>query len=953
MKAALGLLLLLIYPILAEAEDLSTQVGRIDDLVRATEYKKALVEGTRIAGEAKVAHNDKVLAEAYFGISDAHYYLGNRTELKHYAEEALKTYLKINDARGIARSYYQLSYYYERNQPEEMIHLLDQAKKFADKSGSPSVQAVVENAYGMALQDLGQYRLAASHYETSAKISSDEKDEHKLAIELSNAGVSYAFLGEYTKALQYFDRSLSISKQNKDRRALAIVLGAQGEAFLTLGNTDRALSCFEQSLALHEESGYKKGQLRQLLNITDVYNQLDDMAAIRNNSEKVLALANDIGDDLDSIVTMLQLSERLISDDQLLDAESYLQRAEALGLKIHNPILLQQIKLAQSRLEIHRKSLDAAQKDVNKAFSYSNQVEDPYSQAFAWSRQAEIYQATNKIPDAIASFLRAVSLHETTHTVRNLPEWYRSIAQLNADLGNHRAAEEYFNKSLSSVNKLDSLLVMDRFRVNLFREVMHIYHGYASWLAERGEVQRAWAIEEEGRARVLKLHMAQAMDATTLSSEERDWLGQLTSLQRKLREEKLTREERDRLLTRISTAEARYEEAHYQMSQNSAAQPVNDQISFPDSKHIVVEFALYQNDLMIFSRVNGATHFRRISPAEPVLQKAREFQQQASNLRPKLQDHSLARELYRALLQPELAHQESTRLILVPDDVLWSLPFAALADADNAYLAEHYALSVVPSVETLMRLQGRKDSTSSNVVVFANTTFPDTQNSPIPLPPLPGVEREAHMLQSRIRKSTIFMNQSESKVKQTDFSRYAIAHFATHTLVDAVHPERSCIATGEDSLEDGYLQVREIYRMKIPSEMIVLAGCRSGGGATVAGEGLMGLSHAFFAAGARTLVSTLWEVSDEGTLEFMKAFYGALEDHTIAEALQSAQVTMMHSRKWNLPGYWAGYVVMGDADESLHVEWSSQNLAYWIASGVAVVLAFATLLRRKRAAIRI
>lgn len=939
--AAISLLVFLWFPPAAQCEDLLQQVKEARQLIQNTEYQKGLAACFRIAEKAKQNHNEAALAEAYYEIADAQYYLGNREELKHYVEEALKIFRKLNDIAGVSRCYYSIAYYYERNEPEKMIALLEQARKYADQAKDASLQTVIENAMGTALQNLGQYRLAAAHFETSARIAEREKNDHRLAIALANVGLNHSNLGDYPAALIYFDRALALSRKTKDKRALAVVLSHEGQVYLTLGNTDEALSCFEECLRLDEESGYKSGQLKQLLNLADVYDQLGEEEKYLAYLRKALVLSEQTNDIFLMVITLNNLAEALITDKRFEEADTYLQQAETLSSGIHRPFLLGRTKLTRSLLDLKRGALAAVQEDIDSARDDYNSIDDAYAFAILWSRQAQLFELQHKIPEAIDALKRAVALHETTHSVRNLPEWCRKIAELNAGAGHNEEAGRYFDQSLSYVDKLDSLLVMDRFRINLFREVSGIYHSYALWLVGQERTERAWEILEQGRARALKFRMAQALESTSLSEAERDWLGQLSSLQRTLREEELTRKEREAVLTKISLAESRYEQASFQAARTRATIPGKDSLRFPTTSNLlIIEYALCNDELLVFSHGQSGTRFRKISPATPVLLKARQFQQQASLYQHPLQSETLGRDLYHLLVEPELSKESLARIVLIPDDLLWTLPFSALTSGDGKYLAEKYAVSMVPSMQTLERLQARPSSFQKSAIAFANTSFPDTQKSPIPLPPLPAAGKEAEMVAKRIHGSELHMNPTESALKQTDYSRYSIIHFATHTLIDEVHPERSCVVIGADSKEDGYLQAREIYRMKIPADMIVLSGCRSGTGATIEGEGLMGLSHALFAAGAKIVVSTLWEISDEGAMEFMDSFYKSLRNQTIVNALQSAQLEMIHSRKWKHSGYWAGFVVIGDADQKLDLPGSSSNLFIPIALAIVILFSF-------------
>src|SRR5262249_17836292 len=128
--------------------------------------------------------------------------------------------------------------------------------------------------------------------------------------------------------------------------------------------------------------------------------------------------------------------------------------------------------------------------------------------------------------------------------------------------------------------------------------------------------------------------------------------------------------------------------------------------------------------------------------------------------------------------------------------------------------------------------------------------------------------------------------------KPSEF-RYLI--FATHAYVDEENPMLSCIrlsATGEES---GFLPAQEIFGLELDAELVTLSACRSGLGRLARGEGIVGLSSAFFSAGARSLLTSLWKVLDEPTASLVERLHAHLcsGDLSRAEALRRAQLEMI------------------------------------------------------------
>jgi CHAT domain-containing protein len=110
------------------------------------------------------------------------------------------------------------------------------------------------------------------------------------------------------------------------------------------------------------------------------------------------------------------------------------------------------------------------------------------------------------------------------------------------------------------------------------------------------------------------------------------------------------------------------------------------------------------------------------------------------------------------------------------------------------------------------------------------------------------------------------------------------------------------------------LSVHDIYRLKLNADVVVLSACDTALGREVRGEGLLGLTQGFMYAGAKSLVVSLWKVSDRATAELMTRFYAHLlrDGQSPAEALRNAQVSIASERRWSNPYYWGAFVLIGD-----------------------------------------
>jgi CHAT domain-containing protein len=104
----------------------------------------------------------------------------------------------------------------------------------------------------------------------------------------------------------------------------------------------------------------------------------------------------------------------------------------------------------------------------------------------------------------------------------------------------------------------------------------------------------------------------------------------------------------------------------------------------------------------------------------------------------------------------------------------------------------------------------------------------------------------------------------------------------------------------------------EIAEASTNADLVVMSACDTGRGA-INDEGVIGLSRAWMAAGAPSVIVSLWAIPDEPTRDLMVSFYGRLQQGAgKSEALRDA---MMETRiKYPKTAYWAAFVLMGEPD---------------------------------------
>src|SRR6185436_16544269 len=147
-----------------------------------------------------------------------------------------------------------------------------------------------------------------------------------------------------------------------------------------------------------------------------------------------------------------------------------------------------------------------------------------------------------------------------------------------------------------------------------------------------------------------------------------------------------------------------------------------------------------------------------------------------------------------------------------------------------------------------------------------------------------------------------------------------LAHLATHGYAyeSDARARESFVALAPGEGEDGLLTVGEILddpRLRLSAELVVLSACQTGLGDLKQAEGTVGLQRAFLAKGARSVLVSLWSVSDQATELLMKGFYDHWLDDSDqpskAESLRRAQEEVRARPEFREPKYWAAFQLVG------------------------------------------
>jgi len=261
--------------------------------------------------------------------------------------------------------------------------------------------------------------------------------------------------------------------------------------------------------------------------------------------------------------------------------------------------------------------------------------------------------------------------------------------------------------------------------------------------------------------------------------------------------------------------------------------------------------------------------------------------------------HSHLESLYGELIAPLRPFFQGKHLIVVPHGPLHFLPFHALRNGEE-YLSDAFTVSYAPSATVFCWCQEKPASASTSSLVFG---IADER--------APQILQEAQSVAALLPQSALHVgDHATSSLLRKKGPQSGLLHLATHGIYRQDNPMFSGIRLG-----DGYLNLYDLYQMRLDAKLVTLSGCATGMNFVAAGDELLGLQRGLFCAGATTLLLSLWDVHDQSTSRLMQLFYREfLRTGNMAAALQHA---MQELRQQNPhPYFWAPFVLVGKLSDS-------------------------------------
>jgi CHAT domain-containing protein len=750
--------------------------------------------------------------------------------------------------------------------PAGAIPLIDSAlaryRSIEYTTGEQNSLAQLASAYDM----LGDPNRALSLLDSASKIARANDMRAEEASNLRLTGQVYATIADHRRALGFFSRSVAISRELGLRLEEATALRSEAASHLVLGRVDLARARTLEALGLHREEGASWEELGDRL-------MLAELAAIAGNQD---------------------------------DASASINAARALARRADVPAARAEVALTAARIAARRDDWRSVLNVLGGAV------------------QVDLESARSDIAWEPAS-LRA-----------------RAFARL----GNLDSAAAAGRQAVAAAERVRSRITSAGLRTGFTSARANIYSDLVLVLLRQGRMDEAFAAADAARGRALVEHLSTAREqigraAPVMRDAVRgeELLRQIDELVDLLETTRRTpRPERsldDREIAGIAARITQAEDEYAGIVERAGAQDrgrakllglarvqVSDVQKVLRADEGLVEYLVAGDRVFVFVLRRNVVRHVEIPIGDSALalrvRLTRELLSQSAR-----RDEAVAAALA-GLHQILVAPVEKTgilngakRLVVVPHSALSYLPFAALRDSRGRYLAESYAISVLPSAGALSYLrETRADSLRTGLdkgMVFA----PFTRD-------LPATRTEARSVQASLGSARAFYDAAASeRIFRESSGINGVLHLATHGTLNIQNPLFSRIelagsgrSGARESTDDGRLAVHEIIEMRTSAPLVFLSGCETARGTAwstdfAKGEDYATLSQALLYSGAGGVVATLWRINDASAAVFARHFYRNLRKLPPEEALAAAQQNMLIDARYRAPYFWASYQLAG------------------------------------------
>jgi len=861
--------------------------------------------------------------------------LGDYNKGRDYYQKAVDVATKIGSTAGQAQGQSGLGgVAFDLGQFDKAIDHYRQALQAYRTSGNTEWEALTLNHIGEVHREKGQYAKAVEYYQQALDMSRKIGSPEGQADTLHNMGEVSRLQGQYSTAMKHYSKSLEIYRTLGDRLHEGIALTNIGNVYFERGQHDHAVDSYLQALAVLKQGGMLREEARTILNLGRIQQAGGKREEAEASLQKGFDLYRKIGVDVSRPAKLL--GDFYLDMGDLEKANTFINQVNSSALS--------------GRLYLIKKQFEQAAREyakLLKSAEVSGNVEDLFT---AHTGLGRVYEALEDYQKAASHYAKGMEMTEEIRSAL-LPSERQNFFEVRINgFARSDPAKGLTRVQMKLNESAESIAPSEATRARAFadRVSQRRNTGYSGApqdvLSQEQALMAKVAALKKTRSKVPKDRNTQRYDELTrdVNKAEAEFQAFVDTLWKE------------------HTAYAAIKYPRPVTLRESALRPGEHVIMFDVSDERV-------GAKLIIGKETAST-FSTVYPIAELESDVRQFCEFFVPGRLRQFDPQLGKKLYSKLLAPVLTEvPKGTPLIIIPHEILAVLPFEALVVSGNVrwkrdrenvpegltYLADLYPISYYQSITalTLVRTLGENRKAGDRLLVIADPVFQlkderaqavkqtdvaskDEESVSSLMTAIEEIDGGSFKFRRLPETSVLAANlqnlygsnaerYTDLRANKADFlkdiaprlDQYTAVVFATHGVFSTRVPgmlEPFLALTMVPPGTDGFLRMSDVMSLKMNADIVALTACRTGLGKQVSGEGMTSMGRAFQCAGAKSVLMTLWSVSEEPSVQLVEHFFQHLKaGKNKLEALTLAR-SELRQAGYQHPYYWAPFILVGE-----------------------------------------
>lgn len=778
-------------------------------------------------------------------------------------------------------------------------------------------RAEAEFDIGHGAEAIALWRQALAGY----RAAGDSNGELRVLVRLGNTA---SLLGKYAEASAYLSEALKLAHRtgktaleteilamlaHADSRARsgppaatanrnlparaeeAAALDNQGDALLRQEDYVAANDAYRRAASVAREAGEPGIQAKATHGIGVSLYYLGDYPAATEVLKEAVRIASRAGERSTEATALMTLGNVEYFQGRTADAVSSYEKALAAARSLKNSAMegraLGNLGLALAQSRQYERSADYFQQAIANARARGDKLDEAQAQGNFGAQLIE----QDRNADAIPRLARSRELAREVGYRRGEAVALRNLGFAQLRNGQAAEAESTLRQSIAVQEKLrGQATAIDSFNISLFETQRDAYRTLQAALVAQNRPEAALEASENGRARALA-----------------------------------------DLLARRGRSAAAPPPPSIEAMQNlaRARRATFVEYSFVPADHAIYAWVIRPDGAVHFHRTEVKVHGASLDDAiEHLVRETRAAlgalgPDDVPRPKPGIAGRDDLLTLFHRLMIAPVAQWLPTSpdepVVLIPQGPLFLLPYAALRDARGQALIDSHTLVVVPSIQTLARLDVKRGAPTGRAVVAGNPATAEVKLGPsaakrVRFAPLPGAEREAMVVAGLLNTRPLIGREATKAAVLQRVPAAGVIHLAMHGTAEDVRGKGvpGALVLAATDRDDGLLSTSEVMELQLQADLVVLSACNTGLG-SISSDGVIGLARAFLAAGSRSVVVSLWSVADHPTAELMQDFHRRLA--TTPNKATALRQAMLAARAKNPdPLAWAGFILVGESE---------------------------------------